>query len=115
MLETARYIQNSYSVTFPRQHDVRRKANKVEDFLQTHLAGHYKQPMVIAVPDEVDPEIPRLMFGSRHGFSQLILSQVGLTLHVTYSPDWQVDVSKGRHSCSNAYLYCMTCSRLSTM
>lgn len=96
MLETVRYIQNSYSVTFPRQHDVRRKANEVEDFLQTHLEGHYKHPMVIAVPDELDPEVPRLMVGSRHGFSQLVLSQIGLALHVTYSPDWQVDASKGR-------------------
>ena len=96
MLETARYIQNSFSVTFPRQHDVRRKANDVEDFLRTRLAGHYKQPMVIAVPDEMDPEIPRLMFGSRHGFSQLVLSQIGLTLHVIYSSDWQVDAAKGR-------------------
>jgi hypothetical protein len=96
MLETSKYIQNSYSVTFPRQHDVRRKATDVDDFLRTHLAGHYKQPMVIAVPDEMDPEIPRLLFRSHHGFSQIVLSQITLTLHVTYSPDWQVDASKGR-------------------
>jgi hypothetical protein len=75
---------------------VRRKANDVDDFLRTHLEGHYEQPMVIAVPDDLDPEIPRLMFGSRREFSRLVLSQIGVTLHVTYSPDWQVDASKGR-------------------
>ena len=96
MFETARYKQNSFSVTFPRQHDVRRKANDIEDFLRTHLKGHYKQLMVIAIPDEMDPEIPRLLFGSQHGFSQLVLSQIGLTLDVIYSPDWQVDAAKGR-------------------
>jgi hypothetical protein len=52
--------------------------------------------MVIPVPDEIDPEVPRLIFGSRHGFSQIVVSQIGLTLNVTYSPDWQVDVSKGQ-------------------
>jgi hypothetical protein len=68
----------------------------VEDFVRTHLEDHDTQPMVIAVPDAMDPELPRLMFGSRHGFRQLVLSQIALTLHVTYSPDWQVDAPKGR-------------------
>jgi hypothetical protein len=96
MFETARYVQNSFAITFPRRHDIRRKANDFEDFLQTHLEGHYRQPMLIPVPDEMDPEVPRLVFGSRHGFSQIVVSQIGLSLHVTYSPDWQLDVSKGQ-------------------
>jgi hypothetical protein len=52
--------------------------------------------MLIPVPDEMAPELPRLIFGSRHGFSQIVVSQIGLSLNVTYSPDWQRDVSKGR-------------------
>lgn len=96
MFETVRYVQNSFSITFPRRHDIRRTANDFEDFLQTHLEGHYKQPMVIPVPDEMDPEVPRLMFGSRHGFSQIAVPQIGLTLNATYSPDWQIEISKGR-------------------
>jgi len=37
-----------------------------------------------------------MVFGSEHGFSQIIVSQVTLVLNVTYSPDWQIDISKGR-------------------
>jgi hypothetical protein len=37
-----------------------------------------------------------MIFGSEHGFSQIIVSQVTLVLNVTYSPDWQIDISKGR-------------------
>jgi len=96
MFEAVRYVQNSFAIAFPRQHDIRRKVNDFEDFLQTHLEGHYQQPMLIPVPDEMDPEIPRLIFGSRHGFSQIVFSQIGLSLNVDYSPDWQLDVSKGR-------------------
>jgi hypothetical protein len=96
MFETARYVQNSFAITFPRCRDIRRKANDFEDFLQTHLEGHYRQPMLIPIPDEMDPEVPRLIFGSIHGFSQIVVSQIGLSLNVTYSPDWQLDVSKGR-------------------
>jgi len=96
MFEAPRYVQNSFSITFSRRHDIRRRANDFEDFLQTHLAGHYRQPMVIPMPDEMDPEVPRLIFGSIHGFSQIIVSQIALTLNVTYSPDWQFEISQGR-------------------
>lgn len=96
MFEQARYIQNSFTVTFARQPDVRRKANHFEDLLRGQLQGHYGQPQVIPVPDELDPEIPRLIFGSRHGFSQIIISQISATLNVVYSPDWQIETSKGR-------------------
>jgi hypothetical protein len=96
MFEAVRYVQNSFAIALPRQHGIRRKANDFEDFLQANLEGHYQQPMLIPVPDEMDPEIPRLIFGSRHGFSQIVVSRIGLSLNVTYSPDWQLDVSKGR-------------------
>ncbi|MGR9107610.1 MAG: hypothetical protein ACU843_11835 [Gammaproteobacteria bacterium] len=68
----------------------------MEDLLQQNYPGHFGQPQVIPVPDELDPEIPRVIFGSQHGFSQIIVSQLALTLNVVYSPDWQVDISKGR-------------------
>lgn len=44
MFEIAKYEQNSFSITPLRQHGIRRKANDIEDFLQTHLEGHYTQP-----------------------------------------------------------------------
>ena len=96
MFEQARYIQNSFAFNFAKRSDIRRKSNEFEDVLKEKLEGHYGQPQVISVPDELDPEIPRLIFSSRHGFSQIIVSQISITLNVTYSPDWQIDIEKGR-------------------
>jgi hypothetical protein len=92
MFDTPRYIQNSFNVVFPRHATIRRQANQFED----RLKGNYLQPQIIGIPDELDPEVPRMIFGSRNGFSQLIVSQVSMVLNVTYSPDWQTDIGKGR-------------------
>jgi hypothetical protein len=96
MFEGPRYIQNSFSITFQRDSQVRRKANKFEDLLHEGFEGHYGQPQVIPIPDDLDPEVPRMIFSSRHGFSQIIVSQISMTLNVTYSPDWQMDIAKGK-------------------
>lgn len=96
MFEEPKYIQNSFSVSFERCADVRRRVNAMEDLLRAQYTGHFGQPQVIPVPDELDPEVPRVIFGSQHGFSQIIVSQLSLTLNVAYSPDWQTDISKGR-------------------
>lgn len=96
MFESPRYIQNSFSVTMDRQLDIRRRANDFEDLLKEKTEGHYGQPQVVPVPDELDPEVPRLIFGSRHGFSQILISQISITLSVNYSPEWQLDISKGQ-------------------
>lgn len=96
MFEEPRYVENSFSITFQRDSAVRRKANKFEDLLREGFEGHYGQPQVIPIPDDLDPEVPRLIFGSRHGFSQIVVSQINVTLNVTYSPDWQTDIGKGK-------------------
>jgi hypothetical protein len=75
---------------------IRRLANDFEDILKDRFAGHYGQPQVISVPDDLDPEVPRMIFGSKHGFSQIIVSQVNVTLNVSYSLDWQGFIDKGR-------------------
>lgn len=92
MFKDPRYIQNIFSLFFPRQPTIRRKANDFED----RLANLYFQPQIIPVPDDLDPQVPRMIFGSEHGFSQIIISQVNIKLNVSYSPDWQVDIDKGR-------------------
>ncbi|MCB0158117.1 MAG: hypothetical protein KDD83_08285 [Caldilineaceae bacterium] len=95
MFQTPRFLQNSFSITFARISDIRRRANAVEDALHQVLPGHYTIPQVIPVPDELDPEVPRLLFGSTHGYSQILISQISLVLNVQYSPDWQADIARG--------------------
>jgi len=94
MLEKERYVLNSVSIAFPKHPDVRRRANDFEDKLKARLEGHYSQPEVIPVPDELNEQIPRIIFGSKHGFSQILISQVNLIFNVSYSTDWQEDAQK---------------------
>lgn len=91
MFQPERYVRNSFSITFPRQPLIRRAANDFED----RLKGTYFQPQIVPVPDDLDPEIPRIIFGSEHGFSQIVISQVSVMLNVIYSEDWQVDFDRG--------------------
>lgn len=82
------YVQSGFSVLFPRQLDIRRKINDFE----TKLSGRYGQPQVVNIPDELDAEAPRAIFISGHGYSQIIVSQVSITLNVNYSRDeWQTN------------------------
>ncbi len=92
MFEPPKFIQNGFSVIFPRQPLIRRLANAFED----RLKGLYVQPQIISVPDDLDPEVPRMVFGSKHGYSQIIVSQISISLSIAYSPDWQLDILKGR-------------------
>lgn len=71
---------------------IRRRDHDFED----RLSGQYFQPQIIPVPDDFSPEVPRMIFGSEHGFSQIIVSQINISLNVSYSPDWQIDISKGK-------------------
>ena len=92
MFQPPKYIQNSFSIYFPRQNTIRRKANEFEDF----LGSNYSQPQILPVPDDLDPEIPRILFESAHGHSQIVVSQINMSLNVSYSSDWQDDISKGK-------------------
>ncbi len=95
MFQEPKFLQNSFVINFSRCMTIRRLANDFEDALKEKLPGHYSQPQVIPIPDELDPEVPRLIFTSTHGYSQIIISQISLIFNVVYSPDWQVDISKG--------------------
>lgn len=86
------YITHSFSIFFPRQIDICRRAFDLESL----LGDQYGVPHVITVPDELDPETPRIVISSKHGFSQLQVSQISLAMHVRYSPDFQRDSSRIR-------------------
>lgn len=93
MFESPKYISNSLNILFPRESSIRRLSNQFED----RLKGNYQQPQATGVPDEFDPQVPRIIFGSVHGFSQIIISQINMVLNVRYSPnEWQSDISHGR-------------------
>jgi len=87
MFTIAKYISNSVSINFERVPEIRRKANSFENL----LSDRYSIPQVLPIPDYFEPNAPRLIFESTHGFSQIVISQLNITLNVTYSQDWQIN------------------------
>jgi hypothetical protein len=86
-----KYISNSFSITFPRQERIRRQANSFED----KLKERYPTIQILPIPDNLDPKIPRIVFESEHGFSQIAISEIAISLNVSYSNEFQEDISKG--------------------
>ena len=93
MFSEPRFLRNSFSVVFSRQLTIRRLANEFED----RLKGQYFQPQIVPVPDDIDPEVPRIIFDSEHGYSQIVFSQISCSLNVAYSPGWQTQIENGRN------------------
>jgi len=89
--QSLRYIQASVSVSFDRVADVRRKASLFEDEFGIHFPERFGPPAVTGIPDEVEPEWPRLVLESKSGFTRVLVSQVGATFATTFSADWLQD------------------------
>lgn len=85
MFNSARCISNSVSINFERVLNIRRSANSFEDL----LSDRYSHPNVLPVPDDFEPNAPRIIFESTHGYSQIVISQLNITLNVSYSLEWQ--------------------------
>jgi len=77
-------VSSKFSLIYPRNSLIRRKANEFEDaFCEKYLA-----PSVLPVPDEIEPEMPRILLGSKNGHSQISVSQISLELNVNYTNDY---------------------------
>jgi hypothetical protein len=87
-------VQHSLSLNLKRNPAIRRQVNLIEDLVKDESEGRFAQPQVVPVPDELDPSVPRLIFVSKAGFSQLLISQVSVNFNVSYSPDWGLDPGK---------------------
>ena len=92
MFSDTKYIENSFNIFFPRQSEIRKQAFALEELLK----ADYSEPQIIPVPDNFDPEVPRIIFSSKHGFSHILISQVNIIMNVRYSSDYQIDASKGK-------------------
>ncbi|WP_396615429.1 hypothetical protein ACHZ97_14220 [Lysobacter soli] len=84
-------VRHSVLLSMTRQVGVRRAANAIEDALRARFPGKYVQPQTLPVPDDMDPEFPRVIFTTSSGFTQIVISQVAVALNVGYSPDWARD------------------------
>ena len=94
--QNLRYVQANVSVTFDRLRDIRRKASLFEDKLNAHFPERFSPPTMLGIPDEVEPQLPRLIFESHSGFSKVLISQVGASFVTNFSEDWQRSSDKIR-------------------
>ena len=86
------YQYNRFSISFTRNEHIRRKSNDIEDKLKESYPSIHQLP----IPDELDSMLPRLILDSRHGFSQIVISQSNIALNINYSEDWQDNIDKCR-------------------
>jgi hypothetical protein len=72
--------------SFRRNLEIRKRVFEFEDSLK----GEFKIPFrVIAIPDEIDPNIPRFESQSLHGHSHLQVSQTRITLATSYNEEFR--------------------------
>lgn len=94
MLTAPLLVQHSLTVHYDRHLLIRRDANRLEDALNEACPGGYGPPQLVPVPDEFEPEFPRIMFNANSGYSSITVSQVAIAFTVNYSEDWQRDPNK---------------------
>jgi hypothetical protein len=92
VFQKPRYLQSTFSIVFPRKPFIRKEAFKFEQIVESL----YIQPRIIDVPDEINPDMPRIIFISKDGSGQLIISQINFIVNLTYINNIQSDVSKYR-------------------
>ena len=89
------HIQNSQIVfSYRRNIDIRKRLFEFED----KLRGEFKVPFkTIAVPDEIDPNIPRFESQSVHSHSRLHISQTRITLATSFNKAFMQDYTQVRN------------------
>ncbi|MBR0403427.1 hypothetical protein IJI55_02670 [Candidatus Saccharibacteria bacterium] len=74
------FIKSQFSVTFDRKETIKRMANDIED----NFKAHFQNVQILPIPDEFAPDAPRVILASKHGHSQIALSQIAAVFNVQY-------------------------------
>lgn len=90
MLGSANLITSTISVLFQPFPEARKSIFKLEEALKEG----FLTPELLPVPDEAPPEIPRIQFRSRHGFSILRFTPVRIDLETNYDAQYSSDIKK---------------------
>lgn len=91
MLKDKQFSATDLNIFFDRSVNIR---HKVFDF-ENALKDKYRIPPLMApIGDEVEPEIPRFIFNSKLGHSQINVSQINCSLNVIYDGEFTKDYQK---------------------
>jgi hypothetical protein len=80
MFEDCYVAQAILTSVIPRRTDIRRYVLQFEERLQER----FLPPHLLPFPDELEPEVPRILFGTKDGAGQLVISQVSLSVQNHY-------------------------------
>lgn len=85
MFDAVKYLQSNITVQFPEQRALLDDQTRLDAILR----GAYYSGLPIPESDS-GGQGRVLLFSSRHGFSQIVVSSTSIVLNGNYSPDWQV-------------------------
>jgi hypothetical protein len=91
IIQEPKYLFSEQTFVTSLQTDIRKKAFEFEQ----NLKGQYKSPFILPIPDDfIDPEVPRFILESNHGYSRIIASQTKIQLQITYDKNYWRDYDK---------------------
>lgn len=86
------HIANSQIVfSYRRNLDIRKRIFEFEDYLRNEFKVPFR---TVAIPDEIDPNIPRFESQSIHGHSRLQVAQTRITLATNYNEVFKLDYNQ---------------------
>lgn len=83
-------ISAHFSIKFPRQVNIRRRVNDIEDALK----ASYETPQLFSMPDDFAADAPRLVFVSKGGHSRIIFSQISIEFEAAFDNDFLYNFDK---------------------
>lgn len=86
-VKNALLTQSKLNFFYRRDFKIRSRVQKFEE----NLGAKFDPATTFPVSDEMDPNIARFSMNSKHGFSSINATQLGLQFVTKYSDDWAVD------------------------
>jgi hypothetical protein len=97
MFEVININSRKIAINFFAIDKIRRLSNEFEDTLQKIAPNKYKAPSFVNVPDEIEAiDIPRIIFQSEHGFSEIRIAPGVMSFEVKYSDDWKIKYEESK-------------------
>lgn len=92
--EEMNIINSSLNLVYPRKIKIQEKFQSTLPEINQIIEDYYLPPNFIPVPEEIDPEIPRVVINAINGHNQLVFSQINSKIDANFDYRYQRDVEK---------------------
>lgn len=90
MFDPPIFMQSTYVISFLPITNIRRRVMELEDIFE----ARYSQAQLFPIPDNFDADVPRIVFTSKHGYSQVNISQASIILQANYDDNYNLHPEK---------------------